>query len=178
MIDDRDLVTDDPAPCIMLTDKDLNEIYRIPASDHLSYEIASKFMSDQSYMGSVWAYAGQYEYKLHGVNNEGPQMKLIEHSDGSVYLICGFESVKRVEPSAGTSGDTRAKTSIYQLFSDHYSGVTSGTSSIGWTYPDVVSETAHASGPDLIRNTAIGVDRIIACLGDYDTNAAVIVQTV
>lgn len=164
--DDRENLSDDPSPVIsVINETDLSTVYSMASTDLIfeHEQVLDKFTTDQVYLGSTWAKAGQYKYDLHGYDLHGPQIKIWTGPvDGRPLLIFGGEFLQRVQPSTGTPGDTKTTIKGFLLREDGFDGTDIQIAAgIAWSYPNRSNFINQEGGPYLIRSLAIGPDRLI-----------------
>lgn len=162
LLDQRTSGTAEPEPMVLLldrTDNTFDEVYRIPASDFYPESALDIVDADAEYDGQFWKRVGQYAYTLHGHDESGPLCKVIERADETLLLI-GTESVKRVEPSTGTAGDTLSNLSLLRLNAEDYDGLGGVGSTTAWTWGTSREGVGHL-GPRGVRSAAVMSDRIV-----------------
>lgn len=154
--DMRASADEDPMPTITATNRQLEVLYRIPASEMVPTDT---FSSDQVVTGdtTVWALEGEAQYRYH---REKPVMKAFKTPEG-FYLVVGIEFDQRAEPTTGTAGETTQRTCIFKVGASGYSPVQSNDANQSWTYPNIAGP-GMVEGPRVVRSLAIGPRLVVA----------------
>lgn len=181
----------DPMPhiwAIKYDETSLSIAYEISASDFMPHDdvIEDVWGADQTYTDGegthVWAKAGTLKLGVHGVDDANPpEIKVCNSSvDSKPRLIVGAETVSKVAPVSGTSGETTDRLTSIQLRSDGYDVQGSIETGISWTWPSVGSGSRKTSGPDVVRGMCI-TDQLLVWPSQgtaFDTDQRLILRTI
>lgn len=167
ILDTRDAVDADPIPAIWIYEKDLTLAYKLDPGTFFDGDVLTKYETDQTYEGNVWARKGQYSWTFHGLDSRNPpQAKAWLTPEGEQILAFTFELIKRVEPSVDTEGETRNSRFVMKLGPyGIVDVVTAGTSSETWNYPNILTDSEATDGPKQLRSLAISEDKMYIAWG-------------